>query len=150
MSMNEVVGGIIAPNHFLAVGKVYWRWAHRTVTVHCPVRAMSAQPLGFGAVDHWRRLSFCCTGQSSDLGLLCSDFCCDTVPHCSVLQLTVGAQGAIAPLAHRTVRWIIVERVSEFPRVACSKGAWPGTPDTVRCTKNQHTLCLAPIFWLSP
>jgi hypothetical protein len=26
---------------------------HRTVAVHCPVRATSAQPLGFGAVDFY-------------------------------------------------------------------------------------------------
>jgi hypothetical protein len=26
--------------------------AHRTGTVHCPVRATSARSLGFGAVDH--------------------------------------------------------------------------------------------------
>jgi hypothetical protein len=36
--------------------------AHQTVTVHCLVRATSARPLGFGAVDHWSALSFCCTG----------------------------------------------------------------------------------------
>jgi hypothetical protein len=28
------------------------------------VRATSAQPLGFGVVDRWRRLSSSCTGQS--------------------------------------------------------------------------------------
>ena len=33
-------------------------------TVHCPVRTTSAQPLGFGAVDRWRRLSCSCIGQS--------------------------------------------------------------------------------------
>jgi hypothetical protein len=32
--------------------------------VHCPVRATSAQLLGFGAVDRWGALSSCCTGQS--------------------------------------------------------------------------------------
>jgi hypothetical protein len=37
---------------------------HQTVTMHCPVRATSAQSLGFRAVDHWRRLSSSCTGQS--------------------------------------------------------------------------------------
>jgi hypothetical protein len=35
--------------------------------VRCSVRATSAQPLGFGEVDHWGALSFCCTGQSGDL-----------------------------------------------------------------------------------
>jgi hypothetical protein len=37
---------------------------HLTVTVHCAVRATSAQPLEFGAVDRWRRLSSSCTRQS--------------------------------------------------------------------------------------
>jgi hypothetical protein len=32
--------------------------------VHCPVRATSVQPLGFGAVDRWIRLSSSFTGQS--------------------------------------------------------------------------------------
>jgi hypothetical protein len=49
--------------------------AHRTVTVHCPVRATSVRLLGFGAVDRWNPLYFCCTGQSGDIWLLCSDFC---------------------------------------------------------------------------
>jgi hypothetical protein len=40
---------------------------HWTTTVQCPVRATSAQLLGFGAVDRWRRLSSCCTGQSGAL-----------------------------------------------------------------------------------
>jgi hypothetical protein len=81
--------------------------AHRTVTVHCLVLATSARPLGFGAIDHWSRLSFCCTGQSGDLWLLRSVFWCDTVHHCSSWQTTVGAQRVVAPLAHRTVRWHI-------------------------------------------
>jgi hypothetical protein len=37
---------------------------HRTGIVHYPVRATSARPLGFGAVDHWNSLSCSCTGQS--------------------------------------------------------------------------------------
>jgi hypothetical protein len=40
---------------------------HRTVTVHCPARATSAQPLGFGAVDRWGRLSSSYTGQFGEL-----------------------------------------------------------------------------------
>jgi hypothetical protein len=35
-------GVFIAPNHFLAVGKVCRRWAHGTVTFHCLVRYVSA------------------------------------------------------------------------------------------------------------
>ena len=69
LDANEWGGWVvfIAPNHFLAVGKGCWRWAHRTVTVHYPVRATSARPLGFGAVDRWSSLFFSCTGQSGDL-----------------------------------------------------------------------------------
>jgi hypothetical protein len=50
---------------------------HRTATVHFPVRATSAQPLGFGAVDRWRRLSSRCTGQSDATpdSPVTSDFC---------------------------------------------------------------------------
>jgi hypothetical protein len=85
------LGVFIAPNHFLAIGEVCWRWApdspvaHQTVTVHCPVRATSARLLGYGEVDHWRRLSFCCTGQfgATPDSLVTSDFCAalfSTVP----------------------------------------------------------------------
>jgi hypothetical protein len=51
--------------------------AHRTVTVHYPVHATSARPLGFGAVGRWSCLSFCYTRQSgatSDSPVT-SDFC---------------------------------------------------------------------------
>jgi hypothetical protein len=71
MASNEVVGGIYSPqplpSHWLfllAMGTPDSPVAHRTVTVHCPVHATSARPLGFGAVDRWNPLSFCCTGQS--------------------------------------------------------------------------------------
>jgi hypothetical protein len=78
------LGGIYSPQplpshwqRLLAMGIPNSLVRHRTSTVHCPVRAMSARPLGFGAVDHWRRLSFCCTRQSGatpDIPVT-SDFC---------------------------------------------------------------------------
>jgi hypothetical protein len=37
---------------------------HQTGTVHCPVHATSAYPLGFRAVDRWSALSSSCTRQS--------------------------------------------------------------------------------------
>jgi hypothetical protein len=74
MQMNEVVGGIYSPQplpscwqRLLAMGAPDSPVRHQTTTVHCPVRATSAQPLGFRAVDRWSRLSSCCTGQSCDL-----------------------------------------------------------------------------------
>jgi hypothetical protein len=88
----------------LAMGTPDSPVVHPTVTVHCPVCATSAHPLGFGADDRWNPLSCSCTRQSGAtpdmsgvLWLLRSDFCCalfTTVPfwsrplvpgsHCSV------------------------------------------------------------------
>jgi hypothetical protein len=72
--MNEVVGGIYSPQplpsrwlFLLSMGAPDSPVVHRTVTVHCPVRATSTRTLGFGAVDRWSALYFCCTGQSGDL-----------------------------------------------------------------------------------
>jgi hypothetical protein len=80
MPLKEVVGVFIASNHFLAVACFCWRWAHRTGIVHCPVRATSARPLGFGATWLLEPLSYSCTGQSGAtpdmsgaLWLLCSE-----------------------------------------------------------------------------
>jgi hypothetical protein len=70
MSLNEVVGGIYSPQplpscwlFLLSMGapdSYCSLFGARHVTT-------SACPLGFGAVDCWSRLSFCCTGQSGDL-----------------------------------------------------------------------------------
>jgi hypothetical protein len=100
------LGVFIALNHFLAVGKGCWRWPmgapdspmhHRTATVHCPVCATSAQPLGFGAVDRWSRLSPCCTGQSGATpdSPVPSDFCALT----SVEALFTAERFCSRPLA---------------------------------------------------
>jgi hypothetical protein len=69
MPMNEVVGGIYSPQPLpsrwqgqLAMGAPDSPVRHRTVTVHCLVRATTTRLLGFGAVDRWSRVSFCCTG----------------------------------------------------------------------------------------
>jgi hypothetical protein len=102
--------------------------AHRIVTVHCPVRATSACPLGFGAVDRWSALSFCCTGQSNATpdSPVTSDFCTLTsAQHCSPLFIWAvdrwragnrcSAGSPDSPVAHQTVRWIIVERTQKKP-----------------------------------
>jgi hypothetical protein len=59
MPLKEVVGGIyslqLLPSRWLflvSMGTPDSPVVHRTGTVHCPVRAMSARLLGFGAVDH--------------------------------------------------------------------------------------------------
>jgi hypothetical protein len=134
----------------LAMGAPDSPVAHQTTTVHCPVRATSARPIGFGAVDRWSRLSFCCTRQSGDLLLLCSDYVVALFITVSSAQSTVGAQRVVAPLAHRTVWWIRAEHAAEIPRVAslCLYGL--GAPDSVRCAKFQHTQVLCSKFDCDP
>jgi hypothetical protein len=99
------LGGIYSPQplpsrwqRLLAMGAPDSSVHHQTTTVHCPVRATSAQPLRFGAVDRWRRLSSSSTGQSGTLWLLHSDFCVS-------LFTTVALHGR--PLARREplLRW---------------------------------------------
>jgi hypothetical protein len=104
----EVVGVFIASNHFLVVG---CRWVHQTVrwctghdTVHCPVRATSA--------DHWglERLTIevLCplvapdSPVCSDFAVLTSDFC--IVHYFSCQRSRPLAKLTVAPLDHRTVR----------------------------------------------
>jgi hypothetical protein len=72
---------------------------HWTGTVRCPVRRHVSQSLGFGAGRPLESLSSSCTGQSSATSdsPVRSDFCTSD----SVASLS----GAVALLAHRTVRW---------------------------------------------
>jgi hypothetical protein len=65
---------------------------HRTVTIHCPVRLLALL---------WLLRAQACTVHF----------------HCSSAD-DRWREVAVAPLAHRTVRWIIVERPPEFPKVA--------------------------------
>jgi hypothetical protein len=81
MEVNEVVGGIhslptTSSRWLISAGDGRTRQSdappdspmrHRTTTVHCPVRATPAQPLGFGAGRPLEPLSSCCTGQSDAL-----------------------------------------------------------------------------------
>jgi hypothetical protein len=106
MPMNEVVGGIYSPQplpsrwqSLLAIGAPDSPVRHRTVTVYCPVRAMSARPLGFGQLTVGGVCLFVAPGSP-----MASDFCRDTIHHYSSDETIVGAQGAVAPPVHRTVR----------------------------------------------
>jgi hypothetical protein len=141
------LGVFISPNHFLDVaGDGRTGQSGGAPNNHCSLSgARHISPsLGFGAVDRWSALSSCCTGQSGATpdSMVTSNFCRGTVHYCSLSQSTVW--------------WIIEERASEFMRVACSKGAWLGAPDSVRCTsntvwcaKNQHTQILLQFFdWI--
>jgi hypothetical protein len=98
----------IATNQIVAVGEVYWRWAHRIVrcaTGQCPVRRHVILSLGLGAGRPLEALSSCGTGQSGAPLTFCSDFCRVTVLHCSSVRVDRCVQIVVAPLAHRTVRW---------------------------------------------
>jgi hypothetical protein len=127
-------GVFIASNHFLAVGWLCCRRAHRLVRwctghgiVHCPVSATSANRWVWSC---WPLKSFVLlrhrtvggTPDSpvySDFAVLTSDFC--TV-HCSfvsavdhwrswpLLRWLNGQSGV-----HRTIRWIIAEWLWEKP-----------------------------------
>jgi hypothetical protein len=71
---------------------------------HPIVRAWSWSTVG-GFVLMWHRIVRCHTGQSGAPLTCCSDFCRDTVPHCSFVRVDHCAQIAVAPLVHRPVQW---------------------------------------------
>jgi hypothetical protein len=152
----------IATNQNLAVGEVCWRRAHRTVrcaTGQCPVRRHVILPLGLGAGRPLEALSSCGTGQSSGtpdspvplwLAAVTFEF------HCSLCRVVRCAQIAVAPLVHRTVRWIIAEIRLGNPKVKSS--SWStlvhrtlsgGASDCpVRQTRAAFGFHFAPLFWV--
>jgi hypothetical protein len=153
--MNEVVGVFIAPNHFhsrwwrlLAMGAPDSLVCHRTTTVHCPVRATSAQPLGFRAGRPLEPLSSCCTGQSGATQ--------DSLVPSKFWHALFMAAGD---------RWRAGSRCSTgSPDSPVNySGARPGIPesdwfitvrpsasDTVRCANFQHTQGFALVFYWVP
>jgi hypothetical protein len=72
---------------------------------HPVIRAWSWSTVG-GFVLMWHRTVRCHTGQSGAPLTCCSDFYRDTVLHCSSVRVDRCAQIAVAPLVHRTVRWL--------------------------------------------
>jgi hypothetical protein len=125
------LGGIYSlqplPSHWLfllAMGTPDSPVVHRIGTVHCPVRATSPRPLGFGVVDRYSCLSYSCTRQSSGtpdmsgafwLRSLTSDFTMlfYSRPLAPGYYCSVGRPDMSG--AHRTVRWIIAERALKKP-----------------------------------
>jgi hypothetical protein len=73
----------------LAMGTLDSTVAHWTVTIQCPVCATLARPLGFGAIDRWNSLSFCCTGQSGATLDMSGDFWITRSNFCRALFITV-------------------------------------------------------------
>jgi hypothetical protein len=107
----------------LAMGAPESLVRHRTTTVHCPVRATSAQPLAFGAVDHWRRLSSSCTGQSGALWLLCSYFCHGTVAHYNFCSRPLVCRESL-------LRWLTGQSGGTTDSPVNYSGGCPGIPES--------------------
>jgi hypothetical protein len=147
--------GIYSPNHYsscwlnsLSMGTPDSPVVHQTQ--HCSLSGAChvCRSLGFGAVDRWIRLSFCCTGQfgATCHRILSSDFCRYRLR--AVAQSTVGWSWPLlvvspdSPVAHRIVRWFLVDERWENPRVVSSRGAPARAPDTVRCATGYNKFCL--------
>jgi hypothetical protein len=122
MPLSVVVGVFIAPTTKVAVGEATYRWAHQIVwcaTGHCPVRppchpTVRVRPLELwqmgppdGPVVH-RTVTVHCPVRLLALLWLCA--LCPRIVHLAVDSWSRPLRlEAVAPLAHRTVRWIIAE-----------------------------------------
>jgi hypothetical protein len=124
-------GVFIAPTTKLTVGEGFCRMAHWTVqwaTGHCPVRqprhqAVRVRPLELltcappdSLVAH-RTVTIHCPMRLLVLLWLLRAQACTVHFHCSCVD-DRWREVVVAPLPHRTVRWIIAERPPEFPKVA--------------------------------
>jgi hypothetical protein len=158
MHWSVVVGVFIAPTTKRTVGEGFCRMAHRTVRCASHV----TWPLDSDCWSFWRlghRTVRWCTGQSlftvRCAFWLCYDFCA----HCSALTAVgddrwcysscYSAGTPDSPVLHRTVRWIIAERLPEFPKVSSSelgslvhRTLSGGTPDSVMRHTRAHFGCL--------
>jgi hypothetical protein len=131
-------------------------------TGQCPVRQPRHPTVRVRPLELWlvRPPDRSCRLSGAPSGAY-SDFCAGA--HCSAFNAFADdrwREVAVAPLAHRTVRWIIAERPPKFPKLASSASislAHPtlsgGTPDSpVRQTRAAFSiLCsfvLNSFFWL--
>jgi hypothetical protein len=150
MALNEVVGGIYSPQPLPS------RWqsllAMGTPDSHCslsdarhvnaPIRVWSCWPLELFVFLLHRTVRWPLTYVFWLLRC--------TIRHYSSEQSTIGAKGTIAPLAHRTVRWIIAEGAPGIPESGwfdCAR-AWC----TGHCPVRQisaHSKCFAPSLIVS-
>jgi hypothetical protein len=155
-----VVGGIYSlqppPSCWLTLlstgtpdSPVVHRTWHYSLSGACHVSC----PLGFGAVGRWSPLSSCCTKQFGVFWLRCSDFwlahCSLFIWHCSrplgaVDRCFIGSPNMSG--AHRTVQWIIEERLWKNPRAASSWVPWPGHRTVSSAPLAAPMLVFAPNF----
>jgi hypothetical protein len=144
------LGGFIAPTTKRTVGEGFCRMAHRTVrcaTGHCPVRQPRHQVVGFRPLE-----LLTCGPPDSPVRLLALLWLlraqARTVHfHCSSAD-DRWREVAVAPLAHRTVRWIIAERPPQIPEGGKFGLELPGAPDSpVRQTRAAFGLSFALFIW---
>jgi hypothetical protein len=133
--LGVVLGGIYSPQ------PPNNRWG-RLLSMGAPdtVRCAShvTQPLGFWSFWPLEALSSSGTGHALFSVRCASDLQLWLCAHCSSLFIWSPRfcsrplrEVAVAPLVHRTVRWIIVERTWRNPRVAGLALYGPGAPNTV-------------------
>jgi hypothetical protein len=141
-------GVFIAPTTKIAVGEGCCWWVHRTVRCASHV----TQPLGFwqfrplelwhlGAPDSpvlHRTCTVHCLVRLLALLWLCVN-CPRTVHVAGDRWSQPLCFWAVAPLAHRTVRWIIAERLSRNPKVKSSACTVPRASNTVRWHSGQSS-----------
>jgi hypothetical protein len=130
-------GVFIAPTTILAVvvdgapdSPVVHRIGHCSVSGACHI----SDPLGFGEVDRWSPLSCSCTGQSGGTPDMSGAFWLSALTSDRALYTFCSrplAQVTVAPLAHRTVRWIIAQRPLENPESGLFE--WCSASGTGQC-----------------
>jgi hypothetical protein len=141
----------IALTTILVIGWLLWRWTHRTVrwrTGHSmfTVRLVPRQAtIGFwgcrplkSSVLVVHRIIRWHIGQSSVTWrrTLSSDFLRFRLlaqSHSRPL-----AESTVAPRAHRTTRWFLVDEHLDFPRATSSRSALARAPYIVRCTPDSR------------
>jgi hypothetical protein len=103
---------------------------HQTGPVDCPVRRLARAMTSVRAVAHCSAFT-----AVADDRWRCSSRYSAATPDSLVL--------------HRTVRWIIMERLPEFPKVSSSKSG-SLVHRTVRCARPGHTSVVYCSFYLNP
>jgi hypothetical protein len=156
------LGVFIASQPLLAVGWFLMAMGapdspvcHRTVTVHCPMRATSAQPLGFGAVDHWAACRLAALDSLVPHRIvrwpltLLLWLMCVTVHHCSLCTVDRWRVGRRCSAGSPDSSVNYSGGCPGIPENGWFGGRLAGAPDSVRCTpesvrwaKDQHTQVL--------
>jgi hypothetical protein len=134
-------GVFIAPTTKPTIGEVVCRWVHRTVRCASHITLLLGfwrfRPLELwhlGAPDRHCSQSGAPSGAALTLRELSA--------HCSRCRRPLESTVALlsrcsagrpdSPVTHRTVQWIIAERLSRNPKVKSSACTVPRAPDTIR------------------